>query len=132
MDATGTSKLVVARYHRESEGSQPPLDWPDYRSTARRAPSQFVPLHQTLTEVTGPLLGEALVRPEDADLTRQHDGERVNVNGGAIALGHPLGMSGARLVVSLVHELRRRGGRYGVATLCVGVGQGLATVVEAV
>ena len=46
------------------------------------------------------------------------------MNGGAIALGHPLGMSGARLVVTLLHELRRRGGRYGLATLCVGVGQG--------
>ncbi len=54
------------------------------------------------------------------------DEERVNVNGGAIALGHPLGMSGARLVVSLLHELRRRNGRYGLATLCVGVGQGAA------
>ncbi len=58
------------------------------------------------------------------------DQERLNVNGGAIALGHPLGCSGARLMTTLVHELRRRGGRYGVATLCVGVGQGLATVVE--
>ena len=56
------------------------------------------------------------------------DPERVNVNGGAIALGHPLGMSGARLVVTLLHELRRRGGRYGVATLCVGVGQGQAAL----
>ncbi len=58
------------------------------------------------------------------------DGERVNVNGGAIALGHPLGMSGARLVVSLLHELRRRDGRYGLATLCVGVGQGVAALFE--
>jgi 3-oxoadipyl-CoA thiolase len=58
------------------------------------------------------------------------DQERLNVNGGAIALGHPLGCSGARLMTTLVHELRRRGGRYGVATLCVGVGQGLATVIE--
>jgi 3-oxoadipyl-CoA thiolase len=58
------------------------------------------------------------------------DPERVNVNGGAIALGHPLGMSGARLVVSLLHELRRRGGRYGMATLCVGVGQGQAAIFE--
>jgi 3-oxoadipyl-CoA thiolase len=56
------------------------------------------------------------------------DEERVNVNGGAIALGHPLGMSGARLVVTLLHELRRRGGRYGLATLCVGVGQGQAAL----
>jgi acetyl-CoA acetyltransferase len=58
------------------------------------------------------------------------DMDRVNVNGGAIALGHPLGMSGARLVTMLVHELRRRGGRYGLATMCIGVGQGIATIVE--
>jgi 3-oxoadipyl-CoA thiolase len=58
------------------------------------------------------------------------DPDKVNVNGGAIALGHPLGMSGARLVVTLLHELRRRGGRYGVATLCVGVGQGQAALFE--
>jgi 3-oxoadipyl-CoA thiolase len=56
--------------------------------------------------------------------------ERLNVNGGAIAIGHPLGCSGARLVGGLAHELRRRGGRYGVAALCVGVGQGVATIVE--
>ncbi|HEY5058087.1 MAG TPA: acetyl-CoA C-acyltransferase [Gaiellaceae bacterium] len=56
------------------------------------------------------------------------DPDKVNVNGGAIALGHPLGMSGARLVVSLLHELKRRGGHYGVATLCVGVGQGQAAL----
>jgi 3-oxoadipyl-CoA thiolase len=59
------------------------------------------------------------------------DEEKLNVNGGAIALGHPLGCSGARLMTSLVWELRRRGARYGIATLCVGVGQGVATVVEA-
>jgi 3-oxoadipyl-CoA thiolase len=59
------------------------------------------------------------------------DEERVNVNGGAIAIGHPLGMSGARLTVTLLHELRRRGGRYGVATMCVGVGQGQAALFEA-
>jgi 3-oxoadipyl-CoA thiolase len=58
------------------------------------------------------------------------DPARVNVSGGAIALGHPLGMSGARLVVTLLHELRRRGGRYGLATLCVGVGQGQAALFE--
>ncbi len=58
------------------------------------------------------------------------DPSRVNVNGGAIALGHPLGMSGARLATMLVHELRARGGRYGLATMCIGVGQGIATIVE--
>ena len=57
--------------------------------------------------------------------------DRLNVNGGAIALGHPLGCSGARLATTLVRELRRRKGRYGIATMCVGVGQGLATVFEA-
>ena len=58
------------------------------------------------------------------------DPDRVNVNGGAIALGHPLGMSGGRLVTMLVHELAARGGRYGLATMCIGVGQGIATVIE--
>ena len=58
------------------------------------------------------------------------DPEKVNVNGGAIALGHPLGMSGARLVVTLLHELRRSRGRYGLATLCVGVGQGQAALFQ--
>ena len=58
------------------------------------------------------------------------DPARVNVNGGAIALGHPLGMSGGRLITMLVHELTRTGGRYGLATMCIGVGQGIATVVE--
>jgi 3-oxoadipyl-CoA thiolase len=57
--------------------------------------------------------------------------EKLNVNGGAIALGHPLGSSGSRLVTTLVHELRRRGGRYGLATMCIGVGQGMAMVLEA-
>jgi 3-oxoadipyl-CoA thiolase len=60
------------------------------------------------------------------------DPARVNPNGGAIALGHPLGASGARLVTMLVHELERIGGRYGLATMCIGVGQGIATVVERV
>jgi acetyl-CoA acetyltransferase family protein len=59
------------------------------------------------------------------------DPERVNPNGGAIALGHPLGASGVRILGSLAHELRRRGGGYGVAALCIGVGQGLAVVLEA-
>jgi 3-oxoadipyl-CoA thiolase len=60
------------------------------------------------------------------------DPGRVNVNGGAIALGHPLGASGARIVTTLAHELRRRGKRYGLATMCIGVGQGIATVLERV
>jgi acetyl-CoA acetyltransferase family protein len=63
---------------------------------------------------------------KDLDL----DPDRVNPNGGAIALGHPLGASGVRIITTLVHELARRKGRYGLATMCIGVGQGIATVVE--
>ncbi len=92
------------------------------------------------------LLGRTGIRVDEIDLVELNeafasqslvvvrelgfDEEKVNVNGGAIALGHPLGMSGARLVVSLLHELRRRSGRYGLATLCVGVGQGEAALFE--
>src|SRR3954463_7728896 len=60
----------------------------------------------------------------------QLDPARVNIYGGGIALGHPLGASGARILTTLVHALRRTGGRYGLATMCVGVGQGIAAVVE--
>ena len=59
------------------------------------------------------------------------DAEHVNPNGGAIALGHPLGMSGARLVLTAAYELRRRGGRYALCTMCIGVGQGMALIIEA-
>jgi acetyl-CoA C-acetyltransferase len=57
---------------------------------------------------------------------------RLNPNGGAIALGHPLGMSGARLLLTAAHELQATGGRYALATMCVGVGQGMATILERV
>ena len=60
------------------------------------------------------------------------DDPRVNPNGGAIALGHPLGMSGARLVLTATEELHRTGGRYALCTMCIGVGQGIATVIERV
>jgi 3-oxoadipyl-CoA thiolase len=63
-------------------------------------------------------------------LTLADDDGRVNPNGGAIALGHPLGMSGARLLMTLVHQLERSRGRFGLAALCIGVGQGLAVAVE--
>ena len=78
-------------------------------------------------------LNEAFASQCLSDLS-QWDGldpEKVNPNGGAIALGHPLGASGVRILGSLAHELKRRGGGYGVAALCIGVGQGLAVVVEA-
>ncbi len=60
------------------------------------------------------------------------DADHVNPNGGAIALGHPLGMSGARLVITATHELGRRKARYGLCTMCIGVGQGIAMVIERV
>jgi acetyl-CoA acetyltransferase len=60
------------------------------------------------------------------------DAEHVNPHGGAIALGHPLGMSGARLVLTAIHQLERTGGRYALCTMCIGVGQGIALVLEKV
>jgi 3-oxoadipyl-CoA thiolase len=99
-----------------------------------------IPAVRKLLERTGVAIGDIdLVELNEAFASQSVavvrelglDPDRVNVNGGAIALGHPLGMSGARLVVSLVHELRRRGGRLGLATLCVGVGQGQAALFEA-
>jgi len=66
----------------------------------------------------------ACVRELEIDL------KKLNVNGGAIALGHPLGCSGARIMTTLIHEMKKRGARYGLATMCIGVGQGIATVVE--
>ena len=60
----------------------------------------------------------------------QPDPERVNVNGGAIALGHPIGCSGARIIVTLIHEMKRRGVRYGVAAMCIGGGQGIGCLIE--
>ena len=66
------------------------------------------------------------------DLGLADDDARVNPNGGAIALGHPLGASGARLVMTAVAQLERSGGRYGLCTMCIGVGQGIALIVERV
>jgi 3-oxoadipyl-CoA thiolase len=79
-----------------------------------------------LVELNEAFASQSLVCIDELGL----DPARVNVNGGAIALGHPLGMSGGRLVTMLAHELRRTGGRYGLATMCIGVGQGIATVIE--
>jgi len=66
------------------------------------------------------------------DLGIADDDSRLNPNGGAIALGHPLGMSGARLITTALNELERTGGRYALCTMCIGVGQGIATVIERV
>jgi len=79
-----------------------------------------------LIEVNEAFAAQAIACMRDLEL----DPLRTNVNGGAIALGHPLGASGARIATTLLHELRRRSGRYGLATMCIGVGQGIATVFE--
>jgi len=79
-----------------------------------------------LVELNEAFASQSLVCIDELGL----DPAKVNVNGGAIALGHPLGMSGARLITMLTHELCRTGGRYGLATMCIGVGQGIATIVE--
>ncbi len=79
-----------------------------------------------LIELNEAFAAQALACIRDLDL----DPAKVNVNGGSIALGHPLGSTGARLTTTLCHELRRRGGRYGLITMCIGVGQGIATIVE--
>ena len=77
-------------------------------------------------EVNEAFASQVIACVRDLDL----DPQRVNPNGGAIALGHPLGASGVRIIATLVHELARRKARYGLATMCIGVGQGIATVVE--
>jgi acetyl-CoA acetyltransferase family protein len=79
-----------------------------------------------LVELNEAFASQSLVCIDELGL----DPAKVNVNGGAIALGHPLGMSGGRLITMLTHELRRTGRRYGLATMCIGVGQGIATIVE--
>jgi acetyl-CoA C-acetyltransferase len=80
-----------------------------------------------LIEVNEAFAGQYLAVEKDLGLNR----EKVNVNGGAIALGHPLGMTGTRLLLTLLLELRRRGKTYGLATACIGGGQGIAAVVAA-
>ncbi|HET8781970.1 MAG TPA: acetyl-CoA C-acetyltransferase [Pyrinomonadaceae bacterium] len=81
-----------------------------------------------LVEVNEAFAAQYLAVEKDLGLDRN----RTNVNGGAIALGHPLGATGTRLVLTLLHELQRRGGRYGLATACIGGGQGIAMIVERV
>jgi len=79
-----------------------------------------------LVELNEAFASQSLACIRDLDL----DPAKVNVNGGAIALGHPLGSSGSRLVTTLVHEMNRRGAKHGLATMCIGVGQGIAVTLE--
>lgn len=81
-----------------------------------------------LVELNEAFAAQAVACRNELDI----DPDIVNVNGGAIAIGHPLGASGARILTTLVHELRKRGDRYGLATMCIGVGQGISMIIERV
>ena len=139
----GAAALVIASEERRSELGVEPLGAFVGSAVAGVDPRVMgigpVPAVRKLLERAGVEVGDLdLVELNEAFASQSLavirelglDPEKVNVNGGAIALGHPLGMSGARLVVTLLHELRRRGGRYGLATMCVGVGQGQAALFE--
>jgi acetyl-CoA acetyltransferase family protein len=97
---------------------------PASRKALARAGLQ--PADLELTELNEAFASQSLACIQELGL----DPARVNPNGGAIALGHPLGASGARITTTLVHELARRKGRYGLATMCIGVGQGISIVIE--
>ena len=139
----GAAALVVASRERAADLGLEPLATFRGSAVAGVDPAVMgigpVPAVRKLLDRVGVAVGELdLVELNEAFASQSVavvrelglDPEKVNVNGGAIAIGHPLGMSGARLVVTLVHELRRRGGRYGLATMCVGVGQGQAALFE--
>jgi 3-oxoadipyl-CoA thiolase len=137
----GAAALVIASEQKARELGVAPLGTFVGSAVAGVDPRVMgigpIPAVRKLLERTGIEIGELdLVELNEAFASQSVavvrelglDPAKVNVNGGAIAIGHPLGMSGARLVVSLLHELRRRDGRYGLATLCVGVGQGQAAL----
>jgi acetyl-CoA C-acetyltransferase len=139
----GAAALVVASEERARALGVEPLGTFVGSAVAGVDPAVMgigpIPAVRRLLERTGVEIGDVdLVELNEAFASQSLavvrelgiDEDRVNVNGGAIAIGHPLGMSGARLVVTLLHELRRRGGRYGIATMCVGVGQGQAALFE--
>ena len=139
----GAAALVVASEDKARELGVPPLGVFAGSAVAGVDPRVMgigpVPAVRKLLARTGVEIGDVdLVELNEAFASQALavvrelgvDEDRLNVNGGAIAIGHPLGMSGARLVVTLLHELRRRQGRYGLATMCVGVGQGQAALFE--
>jgi acetyl-CoA C-acetyltransferase len=139
----GAAALVIASEERARELGVPPLGTFAGSAVAGVDPRVMglgpIPAVRRVLERAGLTVGDLdLVELNEAFASQSLavirelglDPAKVNVNGGAIAIGHPLGMSGARLVVTLLHELRRRGGRYGLATLCVGVGQGQAALFE--
>ena len=139
----GAACVVVASEERAQQLGREPL-----ARIVTSASAGVEPAYMGIGPVpsTRKALAQAGLEPKDIDLVELNeafasqvlasirelgfDHEHLNVNGGAIALGHPLGASGARLIGTLAHELRRRGARYGLATMCIGVGQGQAAVIE--
>ncbi len=139
----GAAALLLIESERAREMGLEPLAYVGASASAGVAPSSMgigpVPAVTKVLERAGLRLDDVgLVELNEAFAAQAVaccrelglDEERVNVNGGAIAMGHPLGCTGARLVTTLVHEMRRRNVKHGLASLCVGVGQGLATVFE--
>ena len=139
----GAAALVVmSRERAEREGLKPLAEIVSHGMSADR----YSWLHTVPALAMDRALGKAGLKPSDLDLAEINeafaavslnasrmlglDEERVNVNGGAVALGHPIGASGARLLLTLAHELRRRGGKYGGAALCGGGGQGDALIIR--
>lgn len=139
----GASVLLLMSEEKASELGLQPLGTYIVSATAGLEPSIMGagPVYSTQKALT-----RAGLTMNDIDLTELNeafasqslacikelgaDSERVNVNGGAIAFGHPLGASGARILTTLLHEMKRRNSKYGLATMCVGVGQGISTIVE--
>ncbi|QJD82804.1 acetyl-CoA C-acetyltransferase [Cohnella herbarum] len=125
--ALGIEPLAIIRAHA-SAGVDPAMMGLGPVPATERALSKAGLFIQDmdLLEVNEAFAAQSLAYVKSFDF----DPNRMNVNGGAIALGHPIGASGARVLITLLHELHRRGSRYGLATLCIGGGQGIATVVE--
>lgn len=140
----GAAALVLTSgSHAEKLGLKPIariVDWTAVGVSPEVMGIGPVPAVKKLLERTGLTLGEiSLIELNEAFASQSLavirelnlDSSRVNVNGGAIALGHPLGATGAKIMTTLIYELKRRGEKYGIATLCVGGGQGMAILVEA-
>lgn len=140
----GAAALVIASEDRAKEMGATPIGRVVAYATAGVEPSEMgigpVPASQKALEKAGLALDDIDLIEVNEAFAGQYlaveralglDREKVNVNGGAIALGHPLGASGTRLVLTLLYELRRREKRYGLATACIGGGQGIAMIVEA-
>ena len=135
----GAAAVVQVRKPAKADGDAPlarivswgivglePVSWP--RSSSRHPERAGLTVDDIdRWEINEAFAGQAVACIHDLGL----DVEKVNVNGGAVGLGHPLAATGTRLVLTLAHELRRCGGKYGVATACIGGGQGIAMVIEA-